>query len=93
MRTLKPDQLEAFLQDNPIVVDVRPAEQYRPEDFPKALHIPLPDIQHGHHQLPTDRPILLLCERGVMSELAGLYLEAAGYTQVWNLEGGYRKLR
>ena len=28
-----------------------------------------------------------------MSELAGLYLEAAGYELVYNLEGGLQKLR
>jgi rhodanese-related sulfurtransferase len=28
-----------------------------------------------------------------MSELAGLYLEAAGYAQVYSLEGGFRALR
>jgi len=37
--------------------------------------------------------LLLVCERGVTSELAGLYLEAAGYELVYNLEGGLRKLR
>ncbi len=93
MRTLKPELLPSFLQENPVVVDVRPPEQYNPDDFAGALHLPLADIQHGNHSLPKDRPILLICERGVMSELAGLYLEAAGYAQVYNLEGGLRKLR
>ncbi len=93
MRTLKSDLLKSFLQENPLVVDVRPPEQYDQNDFEGALHLPLHDIQHGNHSLPKDRPILLICERGVMSELAGLYLEAAGYEQVYNLEGGLRKLR
>ncbi|WP_297852906.1 rhodanese-like domain-containing protein [Meiothermus sp.] len=93
MRVLKPELLKNFLQDNPLVVDVRPLEQYNPSDFEGAVHIPLHDIQHGNHNLPKDRSLLLICERGVMSELAGLYLEAAGYEQVYNLEGGLQKLR
>lgn len=93
MRTLKPELLKNFLQDSPLVVDVRPPEQYNQDEFAEALHVPLTDIQHGNHSLPKDRPILLICERGVMSELAGLYLEAAGYEQVYNLEGGLQKLR
>ncbi len=93
MRTLKSELLKSFLQDNPLVVDVRPPEQYNQGDFEGAVHIPLHDIQHGNHNLPKNRPLLLICERGVMSELAGLYLEAAGYEQVYNLEGGLQKLR
>lgn len=93
MRTLKPELLNNFLLDSPVVVDVRPPEQYNRDDLAQALHIPLHDIQHGNHNLPKDRPLLLVCERGVMSELAGLYLEAAGYELVYNLEGGLQKLR
>lgn len=93
MRTIKPEQLKNFLLESPLVVDVRPPEQYSPGDLEGALHIPLRDIQQGHHNLPKDRPLLLICERGVMSELAGLYLEAAGYQQVYHLEGGLQKLR
>lgn len=85
--------LKHFLQDNPVVVDVRPPEQYSHDDFAGALHLPLADIQQGNHSLPKDRPLLLICERGVMSELASLYLEAAGYDLVYNLEGGLQKLR
>lgn len=92
VKTLKPTELEAFLEGDPLVVDVRPAELTSQPAFPEALRIPVQDIQNGLHNLPQDRPILLLCERGLMSELAGLYLEAAGYTQVYNLEGGLRKL-
>ncbi|AWR85918.1 hypothetical protein Mtai_v1c06710 [Meiothermus taiwanensis WR-220] len=93
MRTLKPELLKSFLQENPVVVDVRPPGQYKPGDLEGALHIPLSEIQQGSHNLPKDRPLLLVCERGVLSELAGLYLEAAGYEQVYNLEGGLQKLR
>lgn len=93
MRTLKPELLKSFLKDNPLVVDVRPPEQYNQNDLEGTIHIPLHDIQHGNHNLPKGRPLLLICERGVMSELAGLYLEAAGYELVYNLEGGLQKLR
>ncbi|RDI94689.1 rhodanese-like domain-containing protein [Meiothermus sp. QL-1] len=93
MRRIAPKDLAEFLQENPLVVDVRPPGQYNPEDFQGALHLPLAEIQRGNHDLPRDRPILLLCERGVLSELAGLYLEAAGYQRVYHLEGGLRRLR
>jgi len=93
MRALKAELLESFLKDEPTIVDVRSKEEYLRGSLENALHIPVQDIQHGNHQLPKDRPILLICERGLMSELAGLYLESAGYEQVWNLEKGLRALK
>ncbi|RIH86659.1 rhodanese-like domain-containing protein [Calidithermus roseus] len=93
MRILKAEMLEAFLQENPLIVDVRPEAEYARGSLEGAIHLPVKAIQHGDHDLPKDRPILLICERGAMSELAGLYLEAAGYEQVYNLEGGLRALK
>ncbi|RIH87607.1 Thiosulfate sulfurtransferase GlpE [Meiothermus luteus] len=93
MRGVRPEALAEFLQEDPLVVDVRPAGQAEPIGFAQALSVPLADIQGGNHHLPKDRPILLVCERGVMSELAGLYLEAAGYERVYHLEGGLRGLK
>lgn len=93
VRTLRPELLENFLLESPVIVDVRSPEQYNPSDLEGALHIPLQDIQHGKHNLPKDRPLLLVCERGVMSELAGLYLEADGYGEVYHLAGGLNALK
>ncbi len=41
-------------------------------------------------ELPPDKPVYLICERGQVSELAGLYLEAAGFENVFHLAGGTR---
>lgn len=41
-------------------------------------------------QLEPDTPVYLVCERGQVSELAGLYLEAAGFEHVFQLAGGTR---
>jgi rhodanese-related sulfurtransferase len=44
-------------------------------------------------EVPKERPIYLICERGLVSELVGLYLEAAGFEHVFNVEGGMQALR
>ncbi len=41
-------------------------------------------------ELSPDTPVYLVCERGQVSELAGLYLEAAGFEHVFHLAGGMR---
>ena len=92
MNNLKPDQLETFLQRNALLVDIRPAAEFAKGSLGGAVNVLLADIQNANHSLPKEQPLLLLCEKGMQSELAGLYLETQGYTQVWNLAGGLRKL-
>ena len=51
----------------------------------------LDTVQRGELPgLEPSTPIYLVCERGQVSELAGLYLEAAGFTAVYHLAGGTR---
>lgn len=93
MKSLDAASLPAFLERQPLVVDVRSPLLFRQGSLEGALNIPTADIQAGKHQLSKDRPILLVCERGIQSELAGLYLEADGYPEVYNLAGGLHALR
>ncbi|MDM7324612.1 MAG: rhodanese-like domain-containing protein [Thermus sp.] len=90
MRKVKPEELHALLQQGVKVVDVRPADSRRtPLPFP-AEWVPLEKIQAGKHGLPTV-PLLLVCEKGLISQVAALFLEAEGY-EAMSLEGGLRAL-
>ncbi|MER3479756.1 MAG: rhodanese-like domain-containing protein [Meiothermus sp.] len=93
MKSLDAADLAAFLERQPLVVDVRSPVLFRQGSLEGALNIPTAEIQQGQHQLPKDRPILLVCERGIQSELAGLYLEADGYGEVYHLAGGLNALK
>lgn len=73
-----------------VVVDVRSPVVFKHGSLSGAINLSLEQIQTRQHQLPLDQPIVLVCERGIQSEVAGLYLEADGYTQVYNLKGGFR---
>ena len=54
-------------------------------------YLSLDTVQRGDLPgLEPSTPIYLVCERGQVSELAGLYLEAAGFTAVYHLAGGTR---
>lgn len=64
---------------------------------PKAVfgltprHLDLDAVQRGELPgLEPSIPVYLVCERGQVSELAGLYLETAGFTAVYHLAGGTR---
>lgn len=70
-----------------VLFDVRPLPKrvFGLEPHPLELDA----LQRGElPDLPHDTPVYLVCERGQVSELAGLYLEAAGFTRVYHLAGG-----
>jgi len=86
------EELQVALQAGGVVFDVRPpgAKGALPGSSPLSLEA----LQRGAlPELPKDTPVYLVCERGQVSELAGLYLEAAGFTEVYNLAGGLRAWR
>ena len=90
MRKVRPEELPALLEAGVKVVDVRPPDKREtPLPFP-AEWVPLEKIQKGEHGLPR-APLLLVCERGLLSQVAALYLEAEGY-EAMSLEGGLKAL-
>lgn len=87
---MRPEELPALLEEGVLVVDVRPADR-RSTPLPFAAEwVPLEKIQKGEHGLPR-RPLLLVCEKGLLSQVAALYLEAEGY-EAMSLEGGLQAL-
>lgn len=93
MKSLTPAELQTLQQQGAQLVDVRSPQFFARDGLAGAINAPLAEIQMGQHQIPRDRPLVLLCERGVQSQLAALYLEADGYTEVFNLAGGLMALR
>lgn len=89
MQNVTRAELEAGVAAGGALFDLRPAPgavfglEPRPLDLDAVQRGRLPD-------LPPDTPLYLVCGRGQVSELAGLYLEAAGFTAVSHLAGGLR---
>jgi glyoxylase-like metal-dependent hydrolase (beta-lactamase superfamily II) len=72
------------------LVDVRSAEEFDGPDgrIPGSLPLPLPELERRAGELPTDRPLVLVCHSGSRSALATQQLLKAGVRQVANLRGG-----
>ena len=81
---------ELATEARPLVVDVRPADQFAAGHLPGAVNIPQTDFAARASELPADRdaPIVMVCAIGRTSKETTLYLKSLGYRHVRNLKGG-----
>ena len=80
---------EEMESSNPLVVDVRPSEEYAAAHIEGALSIPLNEIQTLTSELLTDKNarILVYCNVGYMATFAVEYLMEQGYSNVASFGG------
>lgn len=73
-----------------IIVDVREPNEWDQGHIPGAMHIPVAQISLRLSELEDFRntPVVLQCRSGVRSAQAAAKLKSAGFTQLYNLEGG-----
>lgn len=94
MKSLTSAAFKELLARDPLIVDIRPPLKFRLKSLPGSVNMDISVLRKGQHGLVAkDRPVVLVCERGIQSELAGLYLEAEGFTEIYNLQGGLNALK
>jgi len=86
---LSPAWVAAHLNEVTIL-DVRSQEEVAGPDgrIEGSLVIPLPELGARRDELPTGRPLVVVCHAGSRSALATQQLIKAGHRQVANLHGG-----
>jgi rhodanese-related sulfurtransferase len=72
----------------PSLVDVREDWERETAAIPGSLHIPLGDLPARLHELPQDTAVVLYCHHGGRSLQAAMWLEAQGFDDIANLDGG-----
>ncbi|RIK32840.1 MAG: rhodanese-like domain-containing protein [Chloroflexi bacterium] len=86
---LRAEQLQALLQDEKVTL-VNVHVPYEGELPATDRFIPFDQIQNRTVELPDkDAPIVLYCRSGSMSTQAAKVLVGLGYTNVYELDGGF----
>jgi rhodanese-related sulfurtransferase len=69
------------------LIDVREDFEYEMSNLNGEL-IPLGGILIETDKISKDKPVVIMCRSGKRSAMAVMQLEAQGYTNLYNLQGG-----
>jgi rhodanese-related sulfurtransferase len=77
---------------NAVLVDVRETKEFEGGRLPKAVHIPLSQLDSRGSELArfVGKPVVAYCMTGNRSRMAGKALERVGFKDIYHLHGGYR---
>jgi sulfur-carrier protein adenylyltransferase/sulfurtransferase len=90
MRWINPGKLNSLLtSDSPcLVVDIREVYETKICQIP-SLHIPMAEMPARFKEIPTDKPLVILCKSGKRAEATANLMECElGFSELFILEGG-----
>lgn len=92
--SITPIEAQQSLHDNEAyLLDVRGFDEFASGRVPEAVCIPLPDLERRAGDIPTDRPVLVMCQSGGRSAMAVERLRALGLQDVSDVQGGLNAWR
>lgn len=92
VRHLSPERVESLARSGQaIIVDVRESSEYRSGHIPRAKHIALSQLLHRLREVPKDKMVVVVCRSGSRSSRAAELLMAAGFRNVYNMQGGMQR--
>ena len=71
-----------------VLLDVREPHEVALASLPESTVIPMREIPSRLEELPSDKPIAVLCHHGGRSERVAQFLSARGFSEVANIDGG-----
>lgn len=73
-----------------VIIDTRTKEEYELGHIGGALNIPVDELRGRLNEVPKDKQIIVYCAVGLRGYLSARILTQRGYTEVYNLSGGYK---
>lgn len=92
-KQISPTTLKTWLDEKRdfILLDTRNQYEIEYGTFLNAINLNLKhftDFPEAIHHLVKDKPVVMFCTGGIRCEKAALHMENAGYSQVYQLQGG-----
>lgn len=72
-----------------VLIDVRTPGEVAEGTAPGSINIPLQEAEHRLAEFPKDKDLLIFCRSGKRSMAVSNFLIQNGYTQVFNVVGGF----
>lgn len=90
MKEITVDELAALREraEPHVLLDVREPDELAAASVPEVLAIPMAEIPARTAELPRDVPLVVMCHHGGRSARVTRFLEAQGFTNAANLDGG-----
>ncbi len=84
---------ECLRDSHAFLLDVRGFDEFAAGHAEGAACIPLTDLERRAGDIPTDRPVLVMCQSGGRSALAAERLRALGMDNITDVSGGFNAWR
>ncbi|EDL64224.1 sulfurtransferase TusA family protein [Bacillus sp. SG-1] len=86
--TVNNEELEAKLENDIVVLDVREEAEYAFNHIPNAVSIPMGELESRMNELNKEDEIYVVCRTGNRSDLASQKLAENGFSKVINVVPG-----
>lgn len=89
------DQFASGASGEYTFIDVREEDEHAEVHIPRTINIPLSELAARLDEISEEVPVVLVCNTGVRSEQAALFLAGMGYDPelLFNLEDGTKGWR
>jgi rhodanese-related sulfurtransferase len=82
--------IEKLNPQNDLLLDVRTSEENKDASIPGCLNIPVDELRLRLDEIPANKRIIIYCAVGLRGYLASRILTQNGFSNVYNLSGGYK---
>lgn len=87
--TISVEELQKQLEKGEVtLLDVREIDEYEAGHIDQAINVPLSTLDAETLAYGKDEPVYIICRSGNRSAKAAELLVKAGYTDVYNVDGG-----
>ncbi len=73
---------------NASIIDVRPNAEFTAGHVANSKNVPAEDLEKRLSEIAKDKPVIVVCAAGQKAGKSAAQLRAAGYTEVFVLDGG-----